>query len=84
MANKKIRLKLDKIISDRNQYKPYIAELSGLNVFVDVEVPDDEANVDTKANRVVLTVDGLAAVLGNVASALENMHEDYRKKKFGH
>lgn len=77
-----ILFKLDYIITDRTEYKPYIAQLSGENIFVAVNVPEEEVSSEPK--RTVLTVDGLAVVLDKVATAIETMNEQHRLKKFGH
>lgn len=80
---KSVMLKLDHIISDRNQYKPYIAQLSGENVYVEVFVENDKNDVTIEKGKTILTVNGLAAVLGEVATAIEEMHNNYRIEKFG-
>ena len=78
----KIRLRLDHIITDRTEYKPYIAQLSGQDTYVEIDIPDKEVLEDDDTN-VVITANGLAAVLGTVANSIDKMHEDYKKKKFG-
>jgi molybdopterin-binding protein len=76
-------LKLDHIISDRSQYKPYIAQLSGNeNVFIDIEIPADTV-LEVTSKVTVLSEDGLAAILGKVADAIDAMHSKYRIKTFG-
>lgn len=78
-----VTLKLDHIISDRNQYKPYIAQLSGEDIYVEVDIDLDGVRHASSRGKTVLTVDGLAAVLGNVAEALEKMHRASLKKAHG-
>ena len=81
MAIKNVRLRVLEITSDRQQYKPYSHKLGADNLFVDV--PLDEGEIIADGKTVVLTIDGFAAVLGEIADAIETMHEEYRKSKFG-
>ncbi len=78
----KVTLLLAKIVADRNQYKPYISELASPlehPVYVQIEVPEDSIIRDDE-EVTIITADGLAAVLGKVAGAIDNMHEEYKRK----
>lgn len=81
---KTVRLVLSEIVADRLQYKPYTAHLNSPEekpIFVDIEVPESEVVLDEK-DRVVITSDGLAAIMGKVATSIENMHNDYITKTY--
>lgn len=79
----RIRLKLDHIIADRVQYKPYISQLSHENLYVEIELDEHEI-LEATSKATVITVAGLAAILGTVADAIEEMNEESRKVKYGH
>lgn len=76
-----VLFKLDHIIADRTEYKKYIAQLSGENIYVQVDLDDKEVN-RTK-DKVVLTTKGLTAVMNIIATEIETMHEAHNKKKYG-
>lgn len=73
----KILLKLDHFVSAREDYKPYMAQLSAENVYVEVEVPGEKLN-----DKVVIQPDSLALLMGSIADAIGKMHEEYILVKF--
>lgn len=77
-----VLLKIDHIISDRTQYKPYIAQLSADALYVEIEIQPEE--IRATKDQVILTVDGLAAIMGNVATAIEKMNRESMKKSHGY
>ncbi len=79
--NTTVRMRLDEVSSSREQFKPYGYKLTSENVFVDISVPSEFVIEDTTKN-IVLNEDGMAYVLGTVATAIEKMHDKYYQKKF--
>jgi hypothetical protein len=74
---------LAKLVSatpDRTQYKPYAPVLEFDNVYVEIPIPAEQADVQ-KGDKIVLTVDGLATTLDVVASAIEKMNTAYTQSK---
>lgn len=88
---KTVRLELVELVSDRLQYKPYTARLGSPDgkefpkVYVDIPLGENliaeegEGAVDI-SKYVVVSVDGLAAILGKVADAIETMNDEYKNK----
>jgi len=72
----KIRGQLKSIWPDRTQYKPYAYNLEMENVFVEVDVPEDELKTTTKGDitETTLTLNGFTCLLGNIADAIDEMH----------
>ena len=79
---KMVRFQVAQINVDPTQYKPYSNTLTAENVFVDIPVPDDEVTQDGK--QIVLTVDGLSALLCEVGTSIATMAGEVRKSTFGH
>lgn len=77
---KTIRMKLDHIIVDRTAYKPYTSQLNADDIYVEIPIPDGEFKVEKDVT--VLTVDGLATLMGNVATAIDKMQGKYVEDKF--
>jgi hypothetical protein len=85
---KSVRLELLEFTSDRLQYKPYSAKLGSptdVKVYVDVDI--DESYIKESdfprlngGRNIVLKVEGLAAVMGKVADAIEDMHDNVKKR----
>jgi hypothetical protein len=94
MAKQKtVTLELNEIVSDRLQYKPYTARLVSpfeRPILVDIPIDADMILEEVQSETVdgvahmgytKITVDGLAAVMGKVADAIEEMHDAYKAKK---
>jgi hypothetical protein len=74
---------LAKLVSatpDRTQYKPYAPVLEFDNVYVEIPIPADQAQLE-KGDKIVLSVDGLATTLDVVATAIEKMNTAYTQSK---
>lgn len=76
-----IRAKLESAEPDRTQYKPYATKLTFDDVYVELPVSADLVVTEEKGGKIVLTVDGVAAMLDVYASAIEKMNEDWIKSK---
>lgn len=83
MAIKMVRLQVLEITSDRQQYKPYSHKLGAPSLFVEVPVDDGEV-VEFGKDKIVITLDGFAGILGSVADSIESMHLEYRKHTTGY
>ena len=72
----KIRGQLKSIWPDRTQYKPYAYNLEMQDVFVEVDVPEDELKTTTKGDitETTLTLNGFTCLLGNIADAIDTLH----------
>jgi hypothetical protein len=71
------------VAPDRTEYKQYNARLMLRNVYVAVEIPDNMIRSDLSSeNKTVLTPDGYAYLLGELADAVDAMHEEWIKNKF--
>jgi hypothetical protein len=68
----KVKLTLDEIVCDPVQYKPYSPKFSAQDVIV--EVPLDSELVEQDGDLTVLQLEGLQALLGKIANAVEDMH----------
>jgi hypothetical protein len=82
---KTVKLLLGKIIADRLQYKPYISELSSPiehPIYVQIRIPEDEILEDGD-DYTVITEAGLAQLMNKVATAVEDMHNEYIEKVKG-
>ena len=65
----------------RQQYKPYTYNLQPLNLMV--ELPLDVDTIIEDGDDVVITLDGFTALLGKVATSLDDMHKQYEYKLTG-
>ena len=72
----KIRGQLKSIWPDRTQYKPYAYNLEMQDVFVEVDVPEDELKTTMKGDitETTLTLKGFTCLLGNIADAIDTLH----------
>ena len=72
----KVRGQLKSIWPDRTQYKPYAYNLEMQDVFVEVDVPEDELKTTTKGDitETTLTLNGFTCLLGNIADAIDTLH----------
>jgi len=72
----KIRGQLKSIWPDRTQYKPYAYNLEMQDVFVEVDVPEDELKTTMKGDitETTLTLNGFTCLLGNIADAIDTLH----------
>lgn len=73
-----LRLHVDNIKPDRVQYKPYLSELSCPELFVEVTV-DDENVIEFNEEEKVVTPDGLAEIMNQIATAIKQMDNEYRQ-----
>lgn len=65
----------------RQQYKPYNYNLQPLNLYVELPLDDDVVLQD--GEQVVITLDGFTALLGKVATSLDEMHKQHEYKLTG-
>ena len=72
----KIRGQLKSIWPDRTQYKPYAYNLEMQDVFVEVDVPDEDLKTTMKGDitETTLTLVGFTCLLSNIADAIDDMH----------
>ena len=84
----KIRGQLKSIWPDRTQYKPYAYNLEMENVWVEVDIPDEECKVNSTTyvtdvekgavrqdiTETTLTLNGFTCLLSNIADAIDDMH----------
>lgn len=85
MASSKVRnvrFAVTQLNVEPNQYKPYLSTLTADNVFVDIPVPEEE--VIAYGKQIVLTVDGLSAILCEIGTSIANMADEVRKSKLGY
>jgi hypothetical protein len=76
---RKVTLLLNELVVDRQQYKPYTARLASpleAPVYVEILVPEEGV---VGEGPLVLSLEGLTAVMNNVATAIDNMHNAYLK-----
>ncbi len=66
--------RVDLINTDRTSYKPYSHQLSPLNLHVKLQVSKEEV-VSQSGDMILVTPDGLAELIAQVADALDGMHE---------
>lgn len=78
---KTIKAKVMSMSPQRQQYRPYLYELTPDNLWV--ELPIDPDTVLESGETVVITLDGFTALLGKVATSLDEMHKQYEYKLTG-
>jgi len=71
-----IRIPVQQLAPDRTQYKPY-SVIYGAGLWVEVTVTSSEV-VEFQDTYVVLTPKGIAHVADQLASALDEMHDEFR------
>lgn len=79
-----IRMKVQQVVVDRTQYKPYTSILTSDKLFVDIPLEEFEAAEVTQDDEIVLTLDGLAGIMVKVADAITTADDKARQKRFGH
>lgn len=79
-----LRMKVDFVVVDRTQYKPYMSQLSNPNLFIEIPLDEFDAVTVTQDGDIVLTLDGLANVMVRVADAITKADDASRQKRFGH
>ena len=84
----KIRGQLKSIWPDRTQYKPYAYNLEMQNVYVDIDVPDedvillDHILLDKEGpDEYVLNLNGMTCLLGTIADAIDGMHVESLRQR---
>lgn len=89
---KLLRGLLTKVSSQRTQYKPYGYEISfdeiytkvGPRVYVEVEIDADqvveEGTTEDSIQYVVLSLDGLNAILQVTADSIDKLQEEYESR----
>ena len=84
----KVRGQLKSIWPDRTQYKPYAYNLEMQDVWVEIDIPDEECKVNstmystdieegavrTTITETTLTLNGFTCLLGNIADAIDTLH----------
>lgn len=79
-----VRMKVDNIIVDRTQYKPYMSQLSNPLLFVEIPLAEFDVVTVTQDGELVLTLDGLSNVMVRVADAITKADDKSRQSRFGH
>lgn len=78
-----VRLRVEAMNPSRQQYKPYNFMMAPENLYVEIPVATADI-IDNGPDGMVLTLDGFAALLNSIATALDDMHSiaimDARKK----
>lgn len=72
-----IRAKVVSFNSSRQQFKPYSHELQPVDLYVEIPVPAEGIVTVEAEGGTVITLAGFTAILNNVATALDGMHEAY-------
>lgn len=67
------------IAPDRTQYKPYSPEYACDGLFVEVVIPSSVIRF-AENDGVALTPAGLAMVIDILASAIDDMHDNFRSR----
>lgn len=74
------------ITAERINYKPYSPRLSFDNVYVEVEIPDEQIRQQQlypdvpDSNINILTLDGFTVLLNSVATSIDKMHSAYMRE----
>lgn len=86
-VGQRIRFRIESLNPSRQQYKPYNYTLvPATEVQVEMEVPNENViEVNQKEGTVVISVDGLATIIGKLCDGLDDMHDQYvmRQRKVG-
>jgi len=77
-----IAVKIESLMPDRTNYKQYSTKYAPDNLYVDVEIPDEE--VREVENQTILTERGLQILIGTLADVaddveIEHLHSQARK-----
>ena len=75
---RKIKAKVIDISPQRQQYRPYLYTLEPVNLYVELPLDDDIVLQD--GEEVVITLDGFTALLGKIATSLDDIHKQYEYK----
>jgi len=78
---KTIKAQVISMSPQRQQYRPYLYDLAPLNLYVELPLDDDVVLQD--GEQVVITLDGFTALLGKVATSLDEMHKQHEYKLTG-
>jgi hypothetical protein len=72
----KVIMKVEMVNTSRQQYKPYSYNLVPEDLHVEVDVDDDNVIINSKG-KVVVTLEGFATIVGDIAESFDQMHEKY-------
>lgn len=75
-AKKIIRLKVETIAPDPNQYKPLSPVLVPDNLYLQVSIPKEEVIGVNEGGEMTITLDGFKALLKEVSHKLYETHEE--------
>lgn len=76
----KIISKVERITADRTNYKQYSPQLAFDRLLVELEVPDGEVLHQDETGACIITLKGFTVLLDTVATAVDNMHDAYKRK----
>lgn len=81
----KVLAKVERVTADRTNYKQYSPQLVFDDVYVEIEVPEDEMRLSTGVigvgiNGKILSLKGFTVLLDTVATAVDQMHSEYQRK----
>lgn len=71
----KIEVKIDKLAPDRTDYKQYGTVYAPEELYVEVEIPDEE--IDRDSTRTVLTERGMKVLVSKLAQIADDANKDY-------
>ena len=71
----KIEVKIEKLAPDRTDYKQYGTVYTPENLYVEVEIPDEE--IDRDSVRTLLTERGMKVLISKLAQIADDANKDY-------
>lgn len=75
----KIEMKVQTLAPDRTNYKQYGTTYAPEDLYVEVEIPDEEVEKDS--TRTLLTERGVQLLMGKLADLADKADESYRHSK---
>ena len=71
----KIAVRIESLLPDRTTYKQYSTKYAPNELYVEAEVPDEEAHEYT--DRTILTERGLQILIGKLADVADDVELEY-------
>lgn len=76
----KIEVKIQTLAPDRTNYKQYGTVYAPEDLYVEVEIPDEEV-IEKDSTRTLLTERGMQLLMGKLADLADKVDESYRHSK---
>ena len=76
----KIEIKVQTLAPDRTNYKQYGTTYAPDNLYVEVEISDEEV-IEKDSTRTLLTERGMQLLMGKLADLADKVDESYRHSK---